>query len=105
MITVVDGVATHKETVSPVEIWINPITGESEPFVEVRLDKNGRLPRYEVRLLTVMEEPVKQRRFPDWGGLKGEIVGDITLPSRAVLLGGLAAITTGILCLARLLLR
>jgi hypothetical protein len=106
LVTVVNGVATHQETVSPVEIWINPATGESEPFVMVRLDKNGRLPRYETRLLTVVEEAEKgQRPFPDWGGLKGESVGDTSLPPKAILLGLLAAVTTGILWLARLLLR
>ena len=106
LVTVRNGQTTHEEITTAVEIWINPITGESEPFVEVRLDKNGRLPRYETRLLTVMEEPEKRKRpFPDWGGMKGEIVGDITLPSRAVLLGLMAAVTTLILWLARLLLR
>jgi len=87
---------------------MNPNTGVIEPFVVLRLDKNGRLPIARTSLLTVeeghSEQPEQARRFPDWGGQLGDLKLDLDAQSpTAWVAAGL--ITTGLLWLILFLLR
>lgn len=101
-VTVKDGVATSEETTMQVEMWLNPQTGEEEPFVAVYLDKNGRLPLINAKL--TMTEEIPSRPFPDWGGQLGDLKLDLDVQNpTAWVAAGL--ITTGLLWLILFLLR
>ncbi len=63
-----------QQTMTTVEMWMNPQTGVIEPFVALRVDKNGRLPIARTSMLTIEEErpePEPEPKYPDWGGKFG----------------------------------
>lgn len=64
-----NGVTTKEETMLPVEMWINPRTGQPEPFYAVRVDNSGERPvLYKTAVTLSATEVVPDKPVPDWGG-------------------------------------
>ncbi len=72
LVTTNGDTSVTRKTMTTVEMWMNPQTGVIEPFVALRVDKNGRLPIASTSMLTIEEErPEPEPEYPDWGGKFG----------------------------------
>lgn len=105
LVTTDGDTSVTRKTMTTVEMWMNPQTGVIEPFVALRVDKNGRLPIASTSMLTIEEErPEPEPEYPDWGGQLDDLDIDLDIQSPVAWVAA-GLIATGILWLILHVLR